>query len=1055
MNFIGRNYNRVFFSVCIIHFLSIISNNYIHAQKKDLRFEHISVEQGLSQSCVSSIIQDNTGYLWIATSDGLNRYDGYDITIYRHNPADSTTISDNSVETLFLDSKNNLWIGTAKGGLNKYDYNTGKFKHFKLNEDNSNLIFGIRINTICEDKNRKLWIGTNYGLYKFDPAKNEFVTYFVDPQNKYTQSFNYIKKVFIDSDEIMWVATAVGLHKFDPKTGLFYKYFDNVFTVYEDKEGILWLGTFSKGLIRFNKKTNEHQYYKYNPNDPNSISNNNVRYTYEDHCGNIWVGTIKGLNRLNKKTNSFIRYLHKSEDYNSLNSDEHYCIYEDREGIIWFGTYGGGLNKLSLTQEAFLHYKHYPNEPGSLSDNFVSGICEDKDGNLWVSTDIGGLNKLDRKTNKFIDYTHDPGNKYSISSNTILTVNCDYSGNIWVGMFFGGVNKFDTKTKKFSSFCFDPLGSPSCLGSDIITSILHDGDSIVWIGGKDGLDKLDKRTNTFTHYKHDPASSNSISDNRISALYMDKSGILWIATVMGGLNKFNPKTGIFKSYKYDFKSSNSICSNYIMTVFEDTTKDEQILWLGTENGLNRFNKVKEEFIRYSVADGLPNDCVYDIVPDNNGNLWLSTNNGLSKFNPETKKFINYSVKDGLQGNEFNHNACFKDKKGNIYFGGMNGFNVFHPDNLKENTYKPRIALTSFKKFNKEVKFEKAFSELEKIDLTYKDYVFSFEFAALSFTRPEKNQYAYKLEGFDDGWIYTDAKRRFATYTNLIPGEYTFRVKGSNNDGIWNEEGVSVLIVIYPPFWQTWWFRAIILLSFIGFVFFIVWYTQTRKLKRKIEKLQQQQVVYNERARISKDMHDEVGSSLTKIHLIAGILTNAKISNKETKERIEKVHVFSQEVIQKLDEIVWTVSPKNDNLKNLINYICEYVEEFLSLTDIANRFDIPGDIPDYTLTSEQRYNIFLVVKEGLNNIVKYSEATLVMLKFKLEREGFIIELEDNGIGFELNESKGCGNGLRNMKERIDKIGGRFEINSGKGKGTRMMIKIFNMSEKILINQRSKN
>ncbi|MGE5458728.1 MAG: triple tyrosine motif-containing protein, partial [Methanococcaceae archaeon] len=530
--------------------------------------------------------------------------------------------------------------------------------------------------------------------------------------------------------------------------------------------------------------------------------------------------------------------------------------------------------------------------------------------------------------------------------------------------------------------------------------------------------------------------ANTISDDKINALLLDKSSILWIGTANGGLNCLDLQTGKFKCFKNDPASQTSLSSNNVIAIHQDKFHEE-ILWIGTDLGFNKFDKTNGTCTHYTEEDGLSNNSINGLLTDNHGNLWVNTNNGITKYNPVTGKFTIYSVKEGLQGNEFNGKASYKDNNGYLYFGGMNGFSVFHPDSIRENFFKPPVVVTSFKILNKEARLSGQVSELNEINLTYKDYVISFEFAGLSFIRPEKNQYAYKLEGFDKNWIFSDAARRFATYTNLEPGEYTLRIKSSNNEGVWNEPGKNIKIIVAPPYWRTWWFKLLVLICFVAAVSFAVWYTQTRKLRKKIEKLQQRHAIEKERARISRNMHDELGGSLTKIHLLSRIITDEKLY---TKEKAEKIYRFSNEVIQKLDEIVWTVNAKNDNLKNLVAYICEYMEEFFNDTGINSRYDLPQDIPAFRLSSEQRYNIFLAIKEGLNNIVKYSEATLIAFRLKVEKESFIIEIEDNGKGFDLEQISACGNGLKNMQERISKIGENIEIISREGLGTTIKIKV---------------
>ncbi len=1068
-----------------IIFLSLIAlNNCSYSQSRGLRFEHLSVEQGLSQSVVKSIVQDSRGYLWFGTKDGLNRYDGYNLVIYRHNPAVPSSLSDNAVECMYADNNGNLWIGTSKGGINKFDYKTEKFSRLSNYINNTESILSTRINSICEDKNGHLWIGTDKGLNEFNSANNKYRTFRHNPKNKNSLGNNYIKKIFIDNDNIMWVATVAGLCRFDSNQEIFINSFPDVVTIYEDRESILWLGTLSNGVIRFNKKNNDVRYFRNNPADPNSISNNNIRYILEDGNRNIWVGTLEGLNRFNRKTNprtgqagSFIRYYHKEEDYNSLSSNEHYSVYEDREGNLWFGTFGGGVNKLNLNQEIFIYYKHYPNVPGSLSDNYVSSISMDIQGNLWVGTDIGGLNKLDKSTGKFINYTHKPADKNSLSSNTILAISTGRSEKVWAGTYFGGLNEYDLKTNKFFHFCVNTAGDPHCLNSDIVTSILEDGDSVLWIGTDKGLNKLIIKKKVFTHYIHNPASSNSISDNNVQCLQLDRSGILWIGTSAGGLNKLDPKTEIFTHYKYNQGSANSICSNNIIAVYEDNSNpvsaavtSGEVIWIGTDNGLTMFDKAKGLFKHYTKEDGLANNYIHDIIADNSGCLWLSTNNGLSKLNPKTGVFKNYSIKDGLQGNEFNQNACYKDKNGTLYFGGMNGFNVFQPDNINNNFYEPPVILTSFKKFNQEVKFDKAFSELKEIELSYKDYDVSFEFASLSFTQPWKNQYAYKLEGLDKDWVYSGT-RRFATYTNLEPGTYTFKAKATNNDGVWSKNEASLRVIITPPWWKTGWAYALYILLIASGMFAIRKFQNNRaELRHELKmrefeakKLQELEVL---KSRFFANLSHEFRTPLMLIKGPVEQLLNEWTQQKAGQngtDQLQMIQCNSQKLQELIDQLLELsqleaasipLKAKQENLLILLRGIVSSFESLASQKNIKLIFYGSEELTSKSVWLD-RDKFEKIINNLLSNAFKFTgEGGTVSVLVDLDntKQQAEIKISDSGIGipedqldkifnrfYQVDDSSrrafgGSGIGLALVKELVDLHKWKIDVKSDLGKGT---------------------
>ncbi|MGB7439802.1 MAG: two-component regulator propeller domain-containing protein, partial [Coleofasciculaceae cyanobacterium] len=459
-------------------------------------------------------------------------------------------------------------------------------------------------------------------------------------------------------------------------------------------------------------------------------------------------------------------------------------IYEDSKDNLWIGTYNSGLDKLDHATGQFIHYTHDSDNPNSISNNNIWSIYEDHLGTLWVGTGDGGLNKLNQKTGKFSHYTHNPDNPHSLSDNSIWSIYEDHQGTLWIGTFHGGLNKFDRKTGE------------------------------------------------FTHYQHNPDHPHSISDDNIFSIYEDQSGTLWIGTWNNGLNKFDRKTGKFTHYQHNPNNPNSLSYNRVMSMLEYPAGT---LWLGTYGGgLDKFDIASETFTHYTVRDGLPNNSVVGILNDDAGNLWLSTGKGLSKFNPDKETFRNYDARDGLHGNEFDGiKAYAKAKDGEMFFGGLNGITSFYPEQITDNPHIPPILITDFRIFDQEVKLDTAISQAQELKLSYKDNFFSFKFAALDYANPGKNQYAYKLEGFDKDWIYS-GERRYAAYTNLDPGTYTLRVKGSNNDGIWNEEGTSLKITIIPPPWKTWWAYTLYILAVVGAICgYVKWKTAAQEKENQL------------------------------------------------------------------------------------------------------------------------------------------------------------------------------------------------------------------------------
>jgi len=828
-------------------------------QGNRITFEQIFLDQGLSQSIVQCICQDRSGFMWFGTEDGLNQYNGYKFAVIRNIPDDPNSLSYNNVTAIYEDRSGILWIGTFYGGLNKYDPQTKRFFRYQHNPNESNSLSNNNINAIIQDKSGTLWIGTDSGLNKLIPpvpsasgSESEvsllsFVRFQNDPNNPNSLSHNIVRSIYEDKSGTLWIGTDGGLNKFIPPipkssgsenkgpSPSFIHYqndpqnsnslsHNEVYSIFEDQSGTLWIGTKGGGLNRFDRQKDQFIPYRHSPNNPKSLSHDEVYEIFEDRSGILWIGTNGGgLCIFDRENEEFITYQHDPSDRTTISYNEIRAIYEDRSGLLWIGTYGGGIDKVDKEKRQFTLYEPNPRDANSLSHPIVWSIYEDKAGVLWIGTHGGGLNRFDRRTDQWKHYRYNPDDPNSLSNDIVRVVYEDRSGVFWIGTHGGGINQFDRNTEKFTHYLNDP-NDPTSLSRNEIRAIYQDRSGALWIGTYGGgLDKLvpgDKpgAAPTFIHYRNDPNNPNSLSNDFVRAIYEDRSGTFWIGTEGGGLNNFDRASETFTHYRADPNNPNSLNNDYIFSIHEDQLG---FLWLSTwGGGLNKFDKVNVKFSHYTEKDGLPNDAVYGILEDDQENLWLSTNNGLSKFNPKTEIFRNYSAEDGLQSNEFNGGSFYKSRSGEMFFGGIEGFNAFYPDQIKDNPFIPPIIITAFSKLNREVEFDKPLSQVKELKLSYKDYVFSFEFAALDFTAPEKNMYAYKMEGLDDDWVYTSSKKRFATYTTLAPGSYTFRVKGSNNDGVWNEQGASMKIIITPPIWKTWWFQSIAALLLIGLAYLL-------------------------------------------------------------------------------------------------------------------------------------------------------------------------------------------------------------------------------------------
>jgi ligand-binding sensor domain-containing protein/signal transduction histidine kinase len=808
-----------------------------YARDNDIKFERISLEQGLSDNTIFCITQDSKGFMWLGTHDGLNKYNGYDFTVYRHDPQDPDSLSDNIARSIYEDRLGVLWVGTDSGGLERFDRGNERFVHYQNDPDDPGSLGHNSVKAIYEDRSGVLWIGTGGGgLDRFDRETETFTHYQYDINDPNSLSHNFVTSIYQDQSGVLWIGTnGGGLNKFDQANEQFIHYQappddtqgldDNsevstdphslsnnyVMTVYQDQSGVLWIGT-RGGLDRFDIETEQFIHYRTDLDDHGSLSHNYVSTIYEDRSGVLWVGTGGGgLDRFDRENERFVHYQTNLDDPYSLSNDSVWSIYQDRSGVLWIGTGGGGLDKFDRETEKFTHYQTNLNDPHSLSHNNVTSIYKDRSGVLWIGTGGGGLNRFDRETGQFTHYQRDLSGLHSLSHNTVASIYEDQAGTLWIGTF-GGLNKFDRKSEQFVRYENNP-NDPSSLNSNNVRPICEDQFGTLWIGTNRGLARFDQETEKFTRYQNDPNDPNSLSHDNVLSIYKDRSGTLWIGTFGGGLNEFDWENERFIRYQNDPGDLSSLSDNNIASIYQDQLG---VLWVGTfGGGLNKFNWGKETFTHYRYEEnGLPGDTVYGILEDDQGCLWLSTNNGLSKFNPQTETFKNYDVRAGLQGNRFNAGAYYKSSSGEMFFGGTNGFNAFYPDRITDNPYVPPVVLTSLTQDSQDAGIGKAVEDITEATFRWPNNFFEFEFAALSYVQPEKNQYAYMLEGFDQDWKYIET-RRFGRYTNLPGRTYTLRVKGSNNDGVWNEDGLYVSITIVPPFWETWWFRGIFALVLVG------------------------------------------------------------------------------------------------------------------------------------------------------------------------------------------------------------------------------------------------
>jgi diguanylate cyclase (GGDEF)-like protein len=821
-------------------------NTFAGVADDNVRFSRLSLEQGLSQSSVNCIAQDSQGMMWFGTQDGLNRFDGYSFSVFKHDPLEPGSLSHNFIWALHLAQDGNLWIGTEGGGLERWNPADDSFFHYRHDPGDPKSIGNDIIRSIAEDHKGRLWIGTEAGISRLNPRTGAFTHFRHDRSQPDSLSHDQVRCIFVDSRGRLWVGTeGGGLNLWLPDSGGFKCYRhdpdrpdtlgnDRVRSIHEDRKGFIWIGTYEGGLSRLDPETGRFTRYMSGSSDSAGLSHDRVRALILDSEGTLWVGTDQGLNRWLPMKEQFTVYRHNPADPYSLSNDRVLSLFQDRGGLLWVATQAG-LNRWNPTLGSFTHYKQDAQADSTLSSNLITAISQDDSGAIWIGSYGGGLDLFNREPESYTHYRHDPSDPQSLSDDRVMSLLLDSRGDLWVGTLEGGLNHMVKETGKFEVFRHDP-DDPSSLSANGVTSIHEDPSGRLWVGTyRGGLHRFDPDSGSFERFRHDPADPASLSHDRIMAISSDRKGYIWIGTAGGGLNRLDPRTGKIHSFRHDPADPSSLGSDTVWTIHESL---DGVLWIGTQGGgLNRWDPERRRALEpvfriYTERDGLPNAFIYGILEDGEGKLWLSSNKGISKFDPLTETFVNYDTTHGLQSNEFNFGAYHRGPQGEMAFGGNNGFNLFHPSKIQQNPHVPPVVLTSIRKFNEKIALDKPIWEAEQIVLGHRDDVISFDFAALDFSAPQKNRYVYKLEGFDEDWNEIGNRRR-ATYTNLDPGEYLFRVKASNNDGRWNEEGAAIGVKVLPPPWKTWWAYTLYLLAALG-LFAGYARAQAMKLRRKEE-----------------------------------------------------------------------------------------------------------------------------------------------------------------------------------------------------------------------------
>lgn len=797
------------------------------ADNENIRFQKIALEQGLSQEFVLTAFQDSEGFMWFGTQEGLNRYDGYQFKVFTYSIRNKDSLSSDWIFTIEEMDEKNLWVGT-RTGINVLDKKSQTFSQYRHDSQNDASVSSDKISVLFKASNGQMWVGTDKGLDLYEPATDSFksITLFEDQQIEFS-----VRSIKEDKRGLIWVGIGgQGIAVYDPsteeivvstrdfqtRTGL---KFPGDISIEIGNDGMFWMGTadgvstFDSSLLLANNDAIETW-------KPEQLAGINVLHVYEDRLNRVWVGTDDGLFRLNEDGESFLHLISDKKDPFSLSSSKSTYLFQDRGNVFWVGS-NSGLNKWNTATANFDHIRVTAEKDRSLSATHAFSFYDGKENEMWIGS-INGLDFMNTETGEIEQLAREGEYDKTLLHRKVMTLFSEDGQTLWLGYREKGMSKLDTSSRVYKHFEFD-ANNPDGIGAPGVTTIKSAGHNKLWIGTfGGGLNLFDVNTETFTKFKHDSENLQTLSSDRVTSITKMRNGLIWVGTFGGGLNIFNPTTGTAMRIPSDNSNPKALGSDVVWHTHEDKSGN---VWVGTVGAGLAFLSAENrkignfEFEHISRYEGLPSNTVFGILEDDLGYLWVSTNRGISKINAETKQLLNYDSSHGLQGNEFNSGAFHKARDGKMYFGGTNGVTAFYPDKIAPNQHIPPVVLTKFQKLNEVYSLDTGGSQRNNIQISHKDYLIAFEFAGLDFASPNNNRYLYKLEGFDNDWIEAGDIRK-ATYTNLPAGNYLFRVKASNNDGIWNEQGADVALTVLPAPWYSWWAYTIYALFALGLIYWI-------------------------------------------------------------------------------------------------------------------------------------------------------------------------------------------------------------------------------------------
>ncbi|MEZ4828498.1 MAG: two-component regulator propeller domain-containing protein [Bacteroidia bacterium] len=992
-----------------------------------------STDHGLSSNNIRAIAQDHYGFLWVATADGLNRFDGYRFTNFRNDPDDSTSISNNNLYDLMEDREGNLWIASLRGGLNCYNPEKDRFYQYRYDPHDSTTISSDEVISLFQDRDGTIWAGTSRGLNQMVKSPGGNIS-FVRHINKPEDPGGQIKSIF---------------------------------TIGEDAKGHLWVGTTS-GLLRFDKTTATFQNFQHWPGLTHRPAQGIVNDIAAAPDGTLWTGQQPGgFQQITYEADDQALFsTHYTLPYpENVAANRIHKLFFGKNGDLWLGSVGG------LFCYANGKVTRHPLFPGT-----IAAISEDQAGNLWVGT-AKGLSMIPGHNYPFHTIGHEPGAKNSLPDPIVGSIARDPSGNIWIGTA-KGLTRIDAASGEYSLF-----SAPNQLFAPEVNDITFDSRGRLYLSSNGAVSRIDEvNSPKLRHFTHNPNDPAHLSTLKSYGVFADENDQIWIPGYRG-IMTIHPDRDTIELCPFDSANhfvhiialgSDSLLlgSQLGLFAFDKIThtysrkqlgigKENEVvkyilratdgkIWLGTQTGLHLYENGKGIIRSFNEKHGMSNSFLRGIQEDRQGNLWISSNRGITRFDPKTETFKNYTSGDGLPSDQYVSRACFKDSEGKLYFGSDKGVVYFQPEEIADNQFVPPVVITGFRLFNDPVlvgkmaphvrthtmMLEKSVLSTEEIHLRHHQRFFSFTFSALNFHLPEKNHYAYKMEGFDEEWIYTDATNRMATYANLDPGTYTFRVKASNNDNVWNENGTAIRLIVAPPWWKTWWaYGVYFLLAGLA----LTGRYRTEAVRRQmrtqalVEKAKQEERE-NVRARSSRDFHDEAGNKLTKMSLYTGLMKQQSAENPQMTEYLSRVEENLKELSSGMRDFIWVLDPKHDSLPATLIRIRQFGDALFEHSGIdfhyQNHIAEPTDIP---LDLNTRRNLLMIFKEAMNNCMKYARAHTVRFSAQLESDELVVRLADDGLGFDPNTLARV-NGLHNMRARAEESGATLQIEGIPGVGT---------------------